>query len=135
MDYKKSLEDLEKALLELKEENKATPILVEGDKDIEALRRLDINGEILAINAGLSISNFCDRIAESYKDIILLTDWDRKGGFLCHTIRKNLEGRVNCNTRYRELFAKNAMIRKVEGLPSWLETMRKKLKMVSKQDL
>ena len=130
MDYKKSLENLEKALLELKEENKTAPILVEGDKDIEALHKLDIKGKILSINMGTSLTNFCDRISQEYKDIIILTDWDRKGGYLCHTIRKNLEGRVNCNTRYRKLFAKNAMIRTVEGLPSWLETMRKKLNMV-----
>ena len=130
MDYKKSLEELEKALLELKEENKTAPILVEGDKDIKALHKLDIKGKILSINMGTSLTNFCDRISQEYKDIIILTDWDRKGGRLCHTIRKNLEGRVNCNTRYRKLFAKNAMIRTVEGLPSWLETMRKKLNMV-----
>ena len=130
MDYKKSLEELEKALLKLKEENKTAPILVEGDKDIEALHKLDIKGKILSINMGTSLTNFCDRISQEYKDIIILTDWDRKGGYLCHTIRKNLEGRVNCNTRYRKLFAKNAMIRTVEGLPSWLETMRKKLNMV-----
>ena len=130
MDYKKSLENLEKALLELKEENKTAPILVEGDKDIEALHKLGIKGKILSINMGTSLTNFCDRISQEYKDIIILTDWDRKGGYLCHTIRKNLEGRVNCNTRYRKLFAKNAMIRTVEGLPSWLETMRKKLNMV-----
>ena len=41
MDYKKSLEDIEKALSELKEENTNIPIIVEGDKDIEALRKLD----------------------------------------------------------------------------------------------
>ena len=127
MDYKKSFEEVEKALNELQEENKVIPILVEGDKDIEALRKLEINGEILVINAGMSISNLCDKIAQDYKDIILLTDWDRKGGFLCHTIRKNLEGRVNCNTRYRKVFAKNTMIRTVEGLPSWIETMKRKL--------
>lgn len=127
MDYKKSLEDLEKTLLDLREENKSVPILVEGDKDIEALRKLGIKGIIISVNTGMSLSNFCDRISQKYKDIIILTDWDRRGGHLCHTIKKNLKGRVNCNTRYRELFAKNAMIRTVEGLPSWIETMKKKL--------
>jgi len=130
MDYKKSLEDLEEALLELREENKNVPILVEGDKDIEALRKLGVRGTIISVNAGVSITDFCDQLANNYKEIIILTDWDRRGGYLCHTIRKNLEGRVNCNTRYRELFAKNAMIRTVEGLPSWIKTMRKKLNLV-----
>jgi len=127
MDYKKSLEDLEKALSELQEENKKIPIVVEGEKDIEALRKLELKGTIISVNAGISLTDFCDRIARKYKEIIILTDWDRRGGYLCHTIRKNLEGRVNCNTRYREIFAKNAMIRTLEGLPSWISTMKEKI--------
>ncbi len=128
MDYEKSLEDLEEALFGLREENKTVPIIVEGDKDIEALRKLDITGEIIRFNVGLSIPDFCDMISQKYKNIILLTDWDRKGGYLCSTIKKNLESRVGCNTRYREIFAKRSMIRTLEGLPSWLETLRKKIR-------
>lgn len=127
MDYKKSLEDLEKALIELRDENKRVSIVVEGDKDIDALRKLDITGTIITVNTGTSLTDFCDRIADSYKDIIILTDWDRRGGYLCHTIKKNLEGRVNCNTYYREVFAKNSMIRTIEGLPSWIENMKNKI--------
>jgi len=127
MDYKKSLEDLEKAITELKEENIRVPILVEGEKDIDALRKFNITGTIISVNTGTSLTDFCDRIADSYKDIIILTDWDRRGGYLCHTIKKNLEGRVNCNTYYREVFAKNSMIRTIEGLPSWIENMKNKI--------
>jgi len=130
MDYKKSLEELEKLLSELQEENKSIPIIVEGDKDIAALLKLNVKGTILSTNTGRPLADFCDRIAEEYKDIIILTDWDRRGGRLCHTIRKNLEGRVNCNIKYRELFARYVMIRTVEGLPSWIETMKKKLNLV-----
>ncbi len=128
MDYEKSLEDLEEALFELREENKTAPIIVEGDNDIEALRKLNITGEIIRFNVGLSIPDFCDMISQKYKNIILLTDWDKKGGYLCSTIKKNLESRVGCNTRYREIFAKRSMIRTLEGLPSWLETLRKKIR-------
>ena len=78
MDYKKSLEDIEKALTELQEENKNIPILVEGDKDIEALYKLNIKGTILSVNKGISLTNFCDNVAQDYKEIIILTDWDRK---------------------------------------------------------
>ncbi len=130
MDFKKSIEDLEKIIDELGEENRSIPIIVEGKKDIEALRKLDINGEIIGINSGHTLIDFCDKIAQEHTDIIILTDWDRKGGYLCRTIKKNLEGRVNCNTKYRELFAKNAMIRTLEGLPSWLETMKEKLNLI-----
>ena len=127
MNVIESIENIENALDELSEENEIYPIVVEGDKDLEALREFDINGTILVLNMGVSLTDFCDLIAIKYKEIILLTDWDRKGGFLCRTISKNLEGRVVCNTRYREIFAKNAMVRTVESLPSWLETMKKRL--------
>jgi len=130
MNLKKSLEEIEKTLLDLKEKNKNTPILVEGDKDIEALKKLGVDGEILSVNKGITLTDFCDRISQEYKDIIILTDWDRKGGHLCHIIRKNLEGRVYCNTRFRELFARHSMIRTVEGLPSWLQTMKEKLNLI-----
>jgi 5S rRNA maturation endonuclease (ribonuclease M5) len=127
MDYKKSLEDIENALSELQEENKHIPIVVEGDKDIEALRKLGVDGVIIGVNTGVSLIAYCDRLAQKYRDIIILTDWDRRGGYLCHTIKKNLIGRVNCNTYYREIFAKNSMIRTLEGLPSWIETMKEKI--------
>ena len=128
MDYEKSLEDLEKALFDLREENKTIPIIVEGNKDIAALHKLDIIGEIIRLNQGMSIPDFCDMIAQKYKSIILLTDWDRKGGYLCSTIKKYLGGLVNCNTRYREIFAKRSMIRTLEGLPSWIQTLKQKIR-------
>ena len=128
MDYEKSLEYLKKALDELSEENKKIPVIVEGEKDIEALCKLGLTGKIITVNVGMSLTDFCDHIAEDYKEIIILTDWDRRGGYLCHTIRKNLQGRVKCNMYYRKVFAKNSMIRTVEGLPSWISTMEEKLR-------
>ena len=128
MDYNKSFEEIEKTLSEIREENKKIPIVVEGEKDKEALHKLDINGEIITVNTGVSLTDFCDKLAQSYKDIIILTDWDRRGGYLCHTIRRNLEGRVNCNIHYREVLAKNSVIKTLEGLPSWIKTMQDKFR-------
>ena len=129
MNYEKTLEDSEKALFELREENKTIPIIVEGNKDVEALRKLGVSGEIIRFNQGVSIPDFCDMISHRYKKIIILTDWDRKGGYLCSTIKKNLEGLVYCNTRFREIFAKRSMIRTLEGLPSWIETIQHKTRL------
>jgi 5S rRNA maturation endonuclease (ribonuclease M5) len=58
MDYKKSLEIIENALLELKLDNKKIPIVVEGEKDIEALNKLDIKGTIIRLNSGFSLIHF-----------------------------------------------------------------------------
>jgi 5S rRNA maturation endonuclease (ribonuclease M5) len=127
MDYETSYQDLEKILDELREDNKTIPILVEGDKDVIALRRLNMTGVIIKMNRGVSLTDFCDDLARTYKSVILLLDWDKKGGFLCAHIIKKLEGRVTCNTLYREQIAKRSVTRKVEGLPSWLNTLREKI--------
>ena len=127
MDYKELIANIEKNLMELIEENKTIPIIVEGEKDIQALRKLDVTGLIITVNSGISLIDFCDNIARQYDRVIILTDWDRKGGFLCHTIKKNLEGRVKCNTYFREIFAKNSVIKTLEGLPSWIQTMKEKI--------
>jgi 5S rRNA maturation endonuclease (ribonuclease M5) len=127
MDYEKSLNDLEKILIDLRENNIEIPILVEGDKDIEALKKLEINGIIISYNKGMSVTNFCDDIANKYDKIIILTDWDKKGGQLCYMLKKNLIGRVDCITDYRKKIAQKTSIKTVEGLPSWIETLRKKI--------
>ena len=127
MNYEESLEEIETILSELQEENKTIPIIVEGDKDKEALQKLDINGEIIVFNRGMSISMFCDQIAQKYTAVILLLDWDHRGGQLSSAITKQLKGRTTCNLIYRKHLAKRSMIRTVEGLPSFIETLKKKL--------
>ena len=127
MDDQEVFEELEELLTELREENKTIPIIVEGEKDITALRKLELTGEIVRFNTGQSIPDFCDTIAQKHQKIILLTDWDWRGGRLGSTIKKHLENRVECNMRYRQMFAQHCMCRTVEGIPSWLQTLQKKI--------
>src|SRR5512136_351979 len=105
MDDLQRLEDLDALLNELREENKTVPIIVEGEKDIIALRKLEMTGEIIRFNTGQSIPDFCDSIAEKYRKIILLTDWDWRGGRLGSAIKKHLENRVECTMSYRQMLA------------------------------
>ena len=127
MNYKETIEVLEKNIDALYEENKQAPIIVEGHKDVAALRKLGVSGEIIRINTGVSIANFCDKLAQKYKHIILLTDWDVKGGQLFSMIKKNLKGRVVCITMYRDVFATHSTVRTIEGLPSWIQTLKAKV--------
>jgi len=126
MDDLETLDELEALLNDLQEENKTVPIIVEGEKDITALRKLEMTGEIIRFNKGQSVSDFCDTIAQKYQKIILLTDWDWRGGRLGSSIKKHLENRVECNISYRQLFARRCICRTVEGIPSWLQTLRRK---------
>ncbi|MFH1101375.1 MAG: toprim domain-containing protein [Methanobacteriota archaeon] len=132
MDYETTLEELEQTIDDLQEENKTVPIIVEGKKDVNALRKLGITGKIIPLNTGASLSSFCDQIAQHYHQVILLTDWDRKGGHLFSLIKKHLKGRTHCIVRYREVFATRSMIRTLEGLPAWMNTLKQKIN-VAKQ--
>ena len=127
MDYRKTLDDLTKLLEELQQENQTIPIIVEGIHDKNALKKLGITGTIIPLNKGLPIANFCDQISTKYTKVILLTDWDRKGGHLLRILYQNLEGRININIEYRKSIAKLSLSRTIEGLPSWLNTLKNKV--------
>jgi len=128
MNFKEMVEETEYAIARLQELNRVMPVLVEGEKDVHALRSLGLTGEILTVNAGNSLVDLCDRIAEHYANIIILTDWDKRGGRLAAVIRKNLAGRTNCLTEFRALLAHYTMVKDVEGLPSFLHSIHKRLK-------
>jgi len=128
MDSRAALEKLEKAIDELREKNRTTPIIVEGEKDVAALHSLNIDGEILMLHCGKDIAAFCDDVALRHKEVIVLTDWDRKGWSLSHRIEDNLRGRTKCIMDYRIIFAANSMVKDMESLPKFLKNLRKKVK-------
>ena len=127
MDYKECLERVEKAIQQLKDLNVKIPIIVEGEKDVEALRLLGMIGIVIPLHTGKELANFCDAIALQYNEIILLTDWDRKGWSLTKAIERNLSGRSKCITDFRLIFAKNMSVKNTEGIPSYLEKLKTRL--------
>ncbi|MDG6217933.1 MAG: toprim domain-containing protein [Candidatus Thermoplasmatota archaeon] len=131
MDLERCVEEVELTLDELVEANNVVPVIVEGIKDRRALERLGLTGMIITINTGLSLSDFSDWISERYDEVIILTDWDRRGGSLCRRLKELLKGRVKYDITFRQRFSKYAMIKKVEGLPSWLETIYRRLEEMS----
>ncbi len=55
---------------------KGAVIIVEGRRDVEALRRLGVEGEIIA-SANHSNAKIVDIIGQ--REVVILTDWDRRG--------------------------------------------------------
>lgn len=82
---------IEEVFEELIDANKSIPIIVEGKNDEFALRKLGAQGLILRLNTGQSILNFCEDIARTYNEVILLTDWDRKGKQLFNKLKENFK--------------------------------------------
>lgn len=128
MDEAACLEELEDALKVLIETNcSGIPVVVEGEKDVAALRSLGLSGEIVQLNVGLSIPDFCDKLSERFSEVIVLTDWDRTGGRLAGLLCSQLKGRVKCDMSFREVCVRCCMVRVVEGLPSFLQTLKKRV--------
>lgn len=118
---------IEKAIGDLREINRDVPVVVEGEKDKTALRKLGLEGTIIVIQRGKRISALCDFIAENYKEIIILTDWDRKGWQLYRKIEKNLKGRTRCINDYRLILAKYSTVKDVESIPSFIMSIKERL--------
>lgn len=115
------LEEFLSIIDELRERPKDIVILVEGQKDKEALLRLGIEGEVWQIKGGNSIFSVAEALAHKMKSAIILTDWDRKGGQLCKALRSALEANgVSYNESIRMKLVRIAKkdVKDIEGLPS-----------------
>lgn len=104
------------------EKNNTVPIIVEGKNDVNSLRRINFAGEIIPVNLGRSILSFSEGIASAYDEVIILTDFDRKGKILKENIEKYLIGAGSrADTYLWEYFLKMSPISTVEELPSEIQ--------------
>ena len=121
------VEKIEKVLAELIALNDFVPVIIEGESDRRALRELGLEGIIIKINVGHSIFNLCEEIARKYTDVIILTDWDRKGGHLSRLLQEALKANdVKFNTDIRARLASYCRkeTRDVEGLVGTIHRLK-----------
>jgi len=126
----------EKILLVLEklteESTKGKPIVVEGKKDVSALRALGVAGTVLTVKTGGK--SFLDLVFEIEKmgvtEVILFLDFDRRGKEGTKSLKKSLErAKIKANIKlWREL---SALVRKeiqcIESLTAYLTTLRLKI--------
>ena len=125
----KILKLLERLTTEL---TKGTPIIVEGRNDVNALHELDLEGDI--ISAKSSGKSFLDVLGEverrGKREVILLMDFDRQGKEWTNRLARRLEEiRITPNLLFwkRLLGLVGHDIKDIEGLATYLETLRKKV--------
>ena len=126
-------EKIAEVLTALAEESvKGTPILVEGKKDIEALRALGIEGPLLSVKTGGK--SFLDVVSELEKSktsrVILFLDFDRRGKEGTRQLKQNLEmAKIETDIEFwralSRLAGRDAQC--VEGLIAYLEKLRTKV--------
>lgn len=79
MDDEERFQELLDVLADLREANEETPIVVEGVRDVASLRSLGIAGHVIPLHAGATLFGLAEEISSQADEVILLTDWDRKG--------------------------------------------------------
>ena len=121
------LERLEELILELQAlADSGAIIVVEGRKDAESLRMLGIKGEI-RLASQQPLLEFTEFLSKSGKEIVLLMDWDKKGGMVARKIiRYLLDYGIMPNTdirsRIRALTKKR--IKDIESLNNYVSKLR-----------
>lgn len=105
-----------------------TPIIVEGRRDEQSLRRLGVEGKIFCMKAtGIGFFDFVEKVKPS-REVIVLTDFDRKGRELSSQLIGELSRiRIKADDRlWRELRSLgHSDIRSVEELADYVDKLRK----------
>lgn len=130
---KEKEEKIAAILEDLKEEaEKGTPILVEGKKDIAALRALGVEGKMMTVKTGGN--SFLDTVSNieqlSDKSAILLLDFDRRGKEGTKRLKRDLEYvGVKPNIRFWILLSSivGKEVQCVESMVKYLDTLRRKI--------
>ncbi len=127
MQLRERYERVLEAVEDLREESRTAPVVVEGKRDREALERLGVRGRIIALNSGTSIFGLCEALAREHEEVIVLTDWDRRGGQLARLLREGLVANgVRCDVDLRAQLARlcRKEAKDVEGLAPFVERIR-----------
>lgn len=105
-------------------------ILVEGVKDIKALRQIGIAGKIYSVkNIRIPLCDYLLKYVNSKDEIIVLTDFDRRGVQLAGKMTNYLEkcGKsINLTfwLKIRGFISRD--IKDVEGIASYVKTIQRK---------
>jgi 2,5-diamino-6-(ribosylamino)-4(3H)-pyrimidinone 5'-phosphate reductase len=111
---------------------KGIPIVVEGQKDVSALRQLNVEGKF--VSSKTSGKSFLDILAEiehlRVREVILLLDFDRRGAEWTHRLKQHLEKtQIKPNLDFwNQLYGLVGRdLKDIEGLPTYLETLKKRI--------
>jgi len=111
---------------------KGKPIVVEGKKDVEALRASGVAGTVITVKTGGK--SFLDAVSEIEKtgvsEVILFLDFDRRGKEGTKRLKQSMErAKIKPNTKFWR--ALSALVGKeiqcIESLTAYLDTLHTKV--------
>ncbi len=124
MRLKEEFEGLQEVFQNIKAEDKDIPIIVEGKKDVEALKSLGVERKIIKIKRGKSIFRIIEELRGKHDKVIILTDWDSSGRRLCYKIKKACESNIiEYDVEYRKTLIKflKKEVKDVESIPAFVK--------------
>jgi 5S rRNA maturation endonuclease (ribonuclease M5) len=108
--------------LRLESTEPGTVVLVEGERDRRALRRLGLRGTVATLHAGRTLAETAHLLIRRGRRVVVLTDWDAEGGHLAHRIAEFLRAEsleLDLETRRRLARVLRGELVHVEGLYGW----------------
>lgn len=127
--YRKRLERIEELLSELLERSqKGAVIIVEGKRDILSMKRLGIEGKY-ELATRHPLFNFSERIARMGCEVIILTDWDRRGDMLATKLSEYFESfgiKPELQIRNKLKLITQKEIKDIESLYTYVSKLRLK---------
>jgi len=114
------------------ESAKGTPIMVEGKKDVDALRALGVEGTLISVKTGgksfLAAVSEIEQMGTS--EVILFLDFDRRGKEGTKRLKQSLErAKIKPNTKFWRALSVlvGKEIQCVESLTAYLRTLHTKI--------
>jgi len=100
----------------------STVIVVEGERDRASLGKLGVGGRVIVLHRGQPVSGVAHLLSRNARRVIVLTDWDQKGGRLAQKLREFLESmpvELDLETRRRLAHVLRGELVHVEGIAGW----------------
>jgi len=98
-----------------------TPILIEGKKDEKALKALGIDGKFIQVSgSGFKLFEIVEMATESSSEVIILTDFDKKGMELAKRLAHDIQSLgayPNLEIRKKIMGMTRKYIKDIESLP------------------
>jgi 5S rRNA maturation endonuclease (ribonuclease M5) len=129
---KEKQEKIQQVLTQLAEESaKGVPIVVEGKKDVEALRDFGVTGLVLTVKTGGKsyVQAMLEIEQTGASEIVLLLDFDRRGKQGTSRLKESLE-RAHIKPNLGFWVALSALVGReiqcIEGLASYMRRLEEK---------
>lgn len=105
-------------------------VLVEGRKDVAALRALGVESDMFTVQVSGGPTRAAEFLWESGKAAVILTDWDNRGNRLADDLVKSMDSLgVHYDVRIREKisFLARPYCKDVESLDSVMALLKSKI--------